>query len=360
MYATTFAETLQNSVSALKGLLIIIVIMDHNDLIRTVAPTLFKPLTFHVLGFLILPFLVPVKPIDRYFFRDRLIRYLVPFWWVLTFASVMFALLFHSGDDLGTVITHWLAAITIGSASLVKTSSGFYYLWFLPCLAGLVMALSIFQSLKQPWQYAVTAVTVLGHVCITAFPEILLRYVPFGLLIVVWVFPLGLLMRWAVHRPAIFHGRYVILGTFLCSYGYLVFLSLNVEIMTLQLYSLAEPLLFLAQDLSAFCGVLVAMWIAIRIGSLRIINLCGKHSLMVYLLHPLVFFLGYKVLGAAKLNLEFYPLLVAALFSVALTALISVALASAIAHTSLTRTWLTPKDWNDWGPVRLAARWSGR
>lgn len=351
-----FTDLLQNSLDALKGLLIIIVVMDHNDLLRLLAPDLFRPLTFHVLGFLVLPFLLPVKPVDRHFFRDRLIRYLVPFWWVLSFAALMYAVAFRNGHELGSIVIDWLAAAAIGSAPLVKTASGFYYLWFLPCLAGLVLLLTLFQSLNLHWRYASGAIMALCHASITAFPAVFLTYVPFGLLIVVWVFPLGLLLRRVMTNTTALRMRYWILAVFLGSYSYLMAIRLNLEIMVLDLRSITEPLLFLLQDVNALSGVLVAIWLAAKLKNLRILKLCGQHSLMIYLLHPLIFFLGYKLAGGANLHLESPALLAAGIGSVVLTISIALALAIAITRIPIARAWLTPKDWTNWGPVRLANR----
>lgn len=352
-HITNFADTLRSSIDALKGLLIVIVVMDHNDLFRTLAPDVFMPLTFHVLGFLVLPFFLPIKPVDGKFFRDRLIRYLVPFWWVLTLSAVLYAVMFRGGSGLGTILIDWLAAVAIGSATLVKTTSGFFYLWFLPSLAGLVLLLTLYQSIQRRWRYVAVAVMLCCHALITFFPTGMLTYLPFGLLIVAWVFPLGLLLRWAMTNTAAFRLRYVILAIFLGSYSYLVAHRINLEIMLLDLRSITDPLLFLLQDINAVSGVLVTMWLATKLDQSRLLNLCGKHSLMVYLLHPLIFFLGYKVSGAANWHLDFFPLFAASVLSVVLTVLISLAMAMAIARMPIARAWLTPKDWNDWAPVRL-------
>jgi fucose 4-O-acetylase-like acetyltransferase len=353
----TFSEKIQGSFDAFKGLLIILVIMDHNDFWRAIVPDLFKPLTAHVLGFLILPFLVPVRPPSIRFFRDRLIRYLVPFWWVLTMAAVLYYLMFQSGRDVGAVIYDWFMAATVGSAFLVKASSGFYYLWFLPSLAGLVITLTLYQSLNRSWQRVCTVLLLCCHVAITAFPGMLLKYVPFGFMIVLWVFPLGLLMRWAVSDGNIYRARLPILAAFISSYVYLVLIGKNLEIMTLDLRPIADPLLFFLQDLNAISGVLVLMWLATKLNKLRFLNLFGKHSLMVYLLHPLIFLLGFKMLGLSTANLGNGQLLAATALSVGLTALVTLGVALGISRISIARTWLTPKGWADWGPVLLAQNW---
>lgn len=352
----TFAEALQDRLDSFKGLLILVVVMDHNDLLRTLAPDLFRPLTFHVLGFLILPFQLPGKPISVKFLVDRLIRYLVPFWWVLALATILYSIVYRSGEALSVVAMDWIAAATIGSATLLKTASGFYYLWFMPCLAGLVVVLAVFNSLGRPWQHSVTALAILIHTFITLFPESVANHLPFGLLIVMWVFPLGLVMRWAVNNGAVFRGRYLILAIFIASYGYLVWTRFTVEIMTMTFRPVWEPLPFFSQDLNALCGVLTAMWLAVKLGRFNFLNLCGKHSLMVYLLHPPIFFVGYKLSGAANWNLAPYQLLAIGVLSVVLTILIAIAWAVVVGRMPIARTWLTPKDWNDWGPVRWIAQ----
>ncbi len=42
--------------------LILVVVMDHNDVAHAMFPATFRPLTFHVLGFLLLPFLIRQPP----------------------------------------------------------------------------------------------------------------------------------------------------------------------------------------------------------------------------------------------------------------------------------------------------------
>lgn len=352
-----FAESMQGSFDAFKGLLILIVIMDHNDFWRAIVPDPFKPLTAHVLGFLILPFLAPIKPPSIQFFRDRLVRYLVPFWWVLTIAAVLYYLMFQSSRDIGAVVFDWFMAATVGSAFFVKASSGFYYLWFLSSLAGLVITLTLYQSLNRSWQRVCIVLLLSCHVAITAFPGGLLKYVPFGFLIVLWVFPLGLLIRWAVSDSNIFRARFLILAAFICSYVYLVLIGKNLEIMTLDLKPIADPSLFFLQDLNAISGVLVLMWLSTKLSKWRFLNLCGKHSLMVYLLHPLVFLLGIKMFGLSISNLGNGQLLAAAALSVGLTALVTLGIALGIARIAIVRAWLTPKGWADWGPVQLAQNW---
>lgn len=356
----TFASQYSGSIDALKGLLMLLVVMDHNDLIRAFVPELFKPLTFHVVGFLILPFLVPVKSLSQRQLFDRAVRYLVPFWFVLTLAAAIYTLLIRQDATVGTVAADWLAAAFIGSAPLVKTSAGFYYLWFLPALFGLVYVLSIFDAMKRSAQIVCALASLGCHAFITLVPLELHKYMPFGLLIVLWVLPFGMLMRLAVNSKIIYRARAVLIAVFVASYGALVARGQNIEVMTLELHPVTDPLLFILQDVSAFTGVLVAMWTAMHLKRIRFLNAMGRHSLMIYLFHPLIFFLGVKLIGIDNRELVSYPLAAAGIGSVALTAAAALALSILIAQVAFTRSWLTPKDWNGWGPVRLATHWIGR
>lgn len=354
-----FAQACADNVDTFKGLLIILVVLDHNDFLKMVMPALFKPLTFHVLGFLALPFLLPMKPLSGSFLRDRFVRYLVPFWWVLTLATIVYWLMYKNQIDPWTHALDWFAAAAIGSAPLVKASAGFYYLWFLPCLAGLIAVLAIFQTLSRAWRWVMIVFALCCHAFITTFSGWALTYVPLGLVIVFWVFPLGLLTRWAVSAPLVYRLRFVVLITFLGSYGYLALSRESLEVMLVDLRAISDPWVFLMQDLSAVAGVLVTLWLASKLGKMRFIALCGKHSLMLYLLHPFIFLLGVRMSGIDGVNLGESGLLTAAGVSVLLTVLVTLALALGLAQLPVARSWLTPKGWDDWGPVHLVTRLSG-
>lgn len=352
---STFSNLYAGNINAMKGLLILLVVMDHNDLLRTLVPNLFRPLTFHVIGFLALPFFTPSKMVSITFLRDRLVRYLVPFLWVLTCATVLYSTLFRS-DGFGTVVLDWFSAAMIGSAPLVKSSTGFYYLWFLPTLLGLVAILAIYQSIGAAWRVVIIAIATLCHLAISVVPAAFLEYLPFGIPIVLWMFPIGLILKWAIENKRVYRLRYLVLVTFVASYGYLAMRGQNLEVMTLNLKSLSDPLLFVLQDVSAVTGVIVSIWCASLLGNLRFVNEVGKYSLMVYLIHPLIFFFGYRLSGVGHWQLDPVVYFGLAAGSVALTAVLALFASTVIARVPMLHDWITPVNWNGWRAAQIFRR----
>src|SRR6478672_8405589 len=94
----TFREMLTRSVDPFKALLILVVVIDHNDVAHALFPATFRPLTFHVLGFLLLPFLVRQPRLSWMFVLDRFARYWVPYLSIMTVSSLLFWLLYHKGE----------------------------------------------------------------------------------------------------------------------------------------------------------------------------------------------------------------------------------------------------------------------
>ncbi len=106
----------------------------------------FLPMTFHVAGFLLLPFLLPPRRLSRTMAVDHAVRYLVPFGFALLAYAAAFRILVAS--HTGTLA--WICSIPvsffIASPDVLVESTGFYVLWFLPTLLSLVILRSAFHS----------------------------------------------------------------------------------------------------------------------------------------------------------------------------------------------------------------------
>lgn len=76
----------------IKGILIVVVAADHNDWFRQLAPNLFEPLTFHVLGFFLLAFTFGTKEWSLSYISNRIARYMIPYWWALSATTLAFFL----------------------------------------------------------------------------------------------------------------------------------------------------------------------------------------------------------------------------------------------------------------------------
>src|SRR6185437_7754319 len=169
----TLAEKLQLGIDPLKGMLILIIVLDHSDEAHAFLPGTFRPLTFHVLGFLLLPFLVRGTSLSVGFLRDRLTRYWVPYAFTITLAAILFSLLHRRSDGAARIAFDYVAALLVGSAPLVKQSSGFVAYWFLPTLFGLVVVLGLYRRLSTLWRGVLVALFLVCHAFLneTSFPQ---------------------------------------------------------------------------------------------------------------------------------------------------------------------------------------------
>jgi hypothetical protein len=102
--------------------------------------------SFHVYGFLFLPFLFAVKPLTGRSIADRAVRYLAPYAVFYLVASVMFFVMYRRSNGLIAWAGDTLVGLVVASPKTVQKASGFQLFWFLPAL----FSLTVFRSL---WVY---------------------------------------------------------------------------------------------------------------------------------------------------------------------------------------------------------------
>jgi len=358
MAAVKLGDLLWKHSNAVKGILVLIVVMDHNEWLRSVAPDLFKPLTFHVLGFFLLAFAIPPKGLSLDFIRDRVIRYMVPFWWMLAIYAALFAVLVGRHEAGLERWVAWLMAALIGNAPYVKASAGTLILWFLPALLGLNLFIAGFDSVSsRVGKSLAVGVAAAFHLAVPLISMAWLMRVPLGVGIVLHVFILGLVWR-AMLSWRMAGWVWLLLGlSFLLSYGILAARSQNIEIATLDLVSPLKPGLFLLQDVAGVAGVAMVVLLACWAGGLKWLNALGQQSLLVYLIHPLLYQAMYKVLpGDRAGSLGVLGVVCLGLVATAVAAAISYAVAVAVTRNRFSATWVTPRGWLEWPPARLLQR----
>lgn len=335
-----------------------LVVLGHNAVVTSAVPGLFGALySFHVYAFLFLPFVFPGEPLTVSQWVDRSIRYLVPHTVFFAIAAALFTLLLRRGDPLPAIGADVVVAWLVSSGRLYKQACGYLLFWFLPALLTLVVARGLWTRASVGVRCAVLVALIAVHGAVGALPMGAKRYLPFGLGIVAFVFPLALLVEWLWRRLRHARGLAATLGLGVFATSLALFVAMGGEsrIGSLTLYTWAAPgLLLLASviPVAAFLGFAAASGVLARIPWLPEL---GRLSLVIYLSHSLLFRAferalpgGWLPRGAAAGRLA------AGLALFVLTLGAAWLLARTIEGTPRLRRWITPRGAGDWPP---ALRW---
>lgn len=131
---------------ALKGALILLIVLGHNTILTEQVPRLFGWLyTFHVLCFMMLPWLYGTVPSTMRGLGRRLRKTYVPytFFYLLLYAIYNFAFTRRGFDG-----RLFVGAYLLGGNGLLKESCGFQYLWFLPAYFFMMCFRNLFGGLR--------------------------------------------------------------------------------------------------------------------------------------------------------------------------------------------------------------------
>jgi fucose 4-O-acetylase-like acetyltransferase len=285
----------QTEIDAFKGILICLITLGHNIIFSTHFPDIFGVLyNFHVASFLILPFLFFGSSSARYQFKDRATRYLVPHSVFLLLSCVAFFALFSSESEAGLAgrVQSVLVAVIFSSEGLYRLASGFGFFWFLPALLMLVTLRTAYLR----GGFAMKSVMVIGscgvHLTLGLLPVSWLSYIPWGLPIILFLFPVGLvvgaLWKAGMNSRTAFAGSVILF--LIC-----IFVGLNWPSKVglagdPKVYAIDQPLRLIFHDvylISAFFCLLMLCWYLPN--WLRgILAYIGKRSLFVFLVHSFV------------------------------------------------------------------------
>lgn len=344
----------------MRGILILAVILDHNDIVRNVRSVqdAFLPMTFHVTGFLFLPFLLPRKELSWGMVVNYGIRYLVPFLVALICYSLAFKLVYlRELPDLSWAKNLAVGATFADTASL-QSATGFVVLWFLPALFSTVLLIAWFDCVQMSARIFLIILTTAIHLGVGFMPNSIKAYAPQGILIAAYIFLLGLIVRYAAPRLlGSNHHSLIGLGSLaaLCLCWTLEY-GTEVEVATLVLPDFRDLLWVIANDLSDisfFILLLICRPFLLLIPGLAVL---GQYSLLIYLFHPIL----YKpilsmLLIYCRVDILTTPAGVAgywagAALSVVLVSTVSLAAAAAFMKLTWFKQLVVPRDLHDWTP----------
>lgn len=322
----------------LKGLLIILVIVDHNEFSRSLFPGFLYGMTFHVLGFMAIPFL---KTPPKVFTRDYA-AYVFRLYWPFALVATGMAVVVWKNLHLLPL------ALYSGNADLLKTVTQMGLLWFLPSFIAIVTLRAAGQQLGQVAAWTVLAVTVLAHPFIGSLAPQYQDALPMGLLPAVYMYPLCVLVAW-VHRQYLAGmGRtaavLVALACFAAIKAAQMALGLHNEVGFASVASYRTPLALLVNDLEGVSGTLLLFQVA-RYSFSGVVEQVGKYSMQVYLFHAFVALGLYKLAMKLVPQAGALPLFCATLLA---TIVLTLLLSRFIAGNPVTKRFIFPK-----GPAEL-------
>jgi len=348
-----------SEIDRLKGILISLVVLGHNTLFSEWSPRTFNLLyNFHVAAFLLLPFLFSTDRLSRYSLADRATRYLVPQFVFFTVACIAYFFIFV--PKFPTDILAWvrtvILAVGLSSETFYNDASGFRIFWFLPALFTLAVMRACYVHAGGVGKTLIAALTVVAHLGLGLLPADWLMYIPWGLPIVLFIFPLGLLadVVWRHYRASL-SLPWVFAGLFLfclaVSWSWNAHVALAGEP---RLHSVLNPEWLLFHD-AFLISALFGLMLVAKLLPFALLEMLGSASLFILLTHGL-FWQTLEQTGLVRriqslLSIEW----IAVLASYALTLLACLALYKFLQAKTAVWTRMFPRDRSLWRRNRVPA-----
>ena len=284
------------NLDAVKGFLILCIILEHNTLLVAEYHWI-RPFcdSFAAGTFLILTFIWPLKYLNSKDFFDRYFSYYIPFIVFVSLTSII-NYFFYGQETLSQSFYYYLRAVFFASPYEIKQSSGFMYLWFLPCLSFLYLLRFILQ--KTSWGIYVIALSAI--LFIGTIDEDILVKTPYSLHVIGFIFLLGLIYS-KIH--SLLNLKNIIFRLFLMGAFSLFSMSSNTIGWNLFLApgiipSWNEPFLLLYYSLFMLVSIpgIYSFMSLLPLFIVSFFAYIGNQSLKIYLIHPLVFILMTQII----------------------------------------------------------------
>lgn len=324
----------------LKGLLIILVIADHNEFTRALFPEFFRGLTFHVVGFMTIPFLRPPMRVASAQFAAYAFRLYYPF--LLAACALWLVVTLTEAAPLAERLGLLAAVLYSGNADLLKRVLHMGLLWFLPSFLALVTLRNLIDTSAVRVRQAALVLLLVAHVWIGMAAPAIEDFLPLGVLPALYMIPLayaGVALHRKLFEP-LGAARALVLATlaFVAVKALQMHLHLNNEVGFAQVADVRNLGALLVNDLEAVTGTLM-LFQAARLNLAGLVAACGKVSLQIYLFHAFVALALYRLLMLAMPQLAPAWLFV---LSMSATILLTLALAMLVMRLPLLRRLLFP------------------
>jgi fucose 4-O-acetylase-like acetyltransferase len=326
----------------LKGLLIILVVIDHSEFSRSLFPAFLLGMTFHVVGFMTIPFLKAPLRLGTAEFAAYAFRLYYPF---LLLTCALWALVSVLGNEpLAQRLGVLGLALYSGNAEILKQATQMALLWFLPSFLTLVVLRSLIAQCGAVGRTVAAALLLAAHLLIGAWAKTIQDFVPLGLLPALYMLPLayaGAQLHQRLFEPMrVPLASVLALAVFAAVKALQMGMGLDNEVGFASVADYRQPLALLVNDLEAVSGTLLLFQLARwKVGGL--VAACGKFSMQIYLFHAFVALGIYT--GLMSVAPKGDPGLLFAI-SVPATVLLTLALAWLVMRTAPLKRLIFPRD----------------
>jgi len=337
---------------AAKGLWVLLVAVGHVAPFAALDDRLWLWLyQWHVVAFLLLPFLREEQRLTGGRWLDRLVRYLVPLVPIVAITLVLYGWM-PGSRPIGDRLVAVGQGLLFGHGDWWKLACGFQFLWFLPTLLGLTAVRQLFRPLPSAVRWTVAVAGALALPWLRPYAQ----WLPLGLATVLWILPWGLVAAWAA--PRLLRGDrdlrgWLVVPALACG-GWLIAEGLAVNVASLIGPLPADhPLGWLASGVSAVGMFLATTGALLWLGRSRLLCWLGEASLPFYLTHSLALQLVFQVASLWMPGWKDTPAGLATVGMLALATALTTALPVClwVLRRPWLRRWWLPADRADWPPT---------
>jgi len=336
---------------SVKGLLILFIIIGHNTAISQTIPHVHHVLYyFHVSVFFLLPFVYTPRPLTRQMLIDRSVRYLVPHVFFFSLAAILVLPVYH--PELREWLRKYFIGLATCSARTAKEATGFQLYFFLPTLLLLNIFYAFYNTVSRRLRILLVLLTIVLHGFIGVLPVIWKKYLPFGLPIVLFIFPIGLLVAYLWKIIKNWQSCFIARSSFFLALILIVFCrsrETTFNLGTLYIYGWQDWLWLLIHDLLPIVCMIALLLNADLISKIPYIDRIGKQSLVIFLVHSMFFQLYLRIAHYFGLYIEEskpdYWLIIVTLLPTVVTSYI---VAWLISRSSLLANLMTPRSAAKW------------
>lgn len=283
----------RNQIDAVKGILILSVMVGHLRSLAGVNLEIFQFVyNYHVLGFLLLPFLYPLKKINKAQICDWLARFYVPFTVFFIFYATLNIYFFKA--DISCV--DFIKGYFIATPNMIDVVTGSEILWFLPHIF-LVFITCSFVLLSNVKPLIVISIALLLHVSVGFISEEYASYIPLTGSNVAYLFFLGYALRLIILSLKNSGHKFVLIFALLfCGGQFLSVWSQNTLGYTgINLFEISNIKGLIFSDVLIIFGMLFFLYFKF-LSKINFLCWMGRHSLIIFLVHQPFLYISWKAL----------------------------------------------------------------